>query len=178
MDRFSDEPFGVRDIQFDRPEILVEACAASEEINHVPGTRRFGSFRRLPLVVAVEAQHALEDGDVLPPAGYENEQRAALGITLPHDCRKIARGRDSAQDAGNFDVSREAGAVQAASRSSAPISTAASASLLRAPRIFSSVAECRVTRLTAANAFRCSAPASGGDRSRKTRSTGRASIAL
>ena len=43
---------------------------------------------------------------------------------------------------------------------------------------FRASAPCRVTRLTAASAFRCSAPASGGDRSRNTRSTGRPSIAL
>src|SRR5690348_13353663 len=178
MDRFSDEPFGVRDIQFNHPEIVVEACTTSEEINHVLGTRRFGGLRRLPSIVSAEGENALENGDVCPPAGHENEKRAAVGVALPHYCCEIARGGDAAQDAGDLDVRREPGVVQAASRSSAPISTAASASRLRAPRTFSSVAECRVTRLIAASAFRCSAPASGGERRRKTRSTGRPSIAL
>src|SRR5689334_7976247 len=178
MDRFSDEPFGVRDIQFNRPKIVVEACTTSEEINHVLGTRRFGGFRRLPLIAAGEAEHALENGDVPTAAGHENEQRAALGIALPHYCREISGCGGTAQNAGDLDVRREPSVAQAASRSSAPISTAASASRLRAPRIFSSVAEWRVMRLIAASAFRCSAPASGGERRRKTRSTGRPSIAL
>ena len=30
--RFSDEPFRLRDIQFDHPQILVEACPPREEI--------------------------------------------------------------------------------------------------------------------------------------------------
>src|SRR5205809_4896585 len=30
--RFSDEPFRVRDIQFDRPQILVEPCTLGDEL--------------------------------------------------------------------------------------------------------------------------------------------------
>src|SRR5438270_11677242 len=39
--RFSDEPFRLRDIQFDCPIILVEALALGEEIREFGGTRRF-----------------------------------------------------------------------------------------------------------------------------------------
>lgn len=38
--RFSDEPFGLRDIQFQRPVIFVEACTFGEEISNFGGTRR------------------------------------------------------------------------------------------------------------------------------------------
>jgi hypothetical protein len=106
MDRFSDEPFGVRDIQFNRPEIVVEACTAGEEINHVLGTWRFGGRRRAPLITTVEAQHAFQRGDVPAPAGDENEERPALGIALPHYCREIARRGNAPQYARDFDVGR------------------------------------------------------------------------
>ena len=106
-----------------------------------------------------------------PRLADEKQQRAALRVALSKDCRKIPGGGDAAQNARDLELSRQA-LGQAASRSSAPISTAASASRLRAPRIFSSVAAWRVTRLIAASAFRCSAPASGGESRRNTRSTG------
>src|SRR3954468_21027515 len=38
--RFSDEPFRVRDVQFDCPAILVEPCPPGEEIGDFRGTRR------------------------------------------------------------------------------------------------------------------------------------------
>lgn len=106
MDRFSDEPFGVRDIQFDCPKVVVEACTTSEEINHVLGTDRFGAPCRLPLITAVEAEHALEDGDVLPSAGHEDDQRAPLSIALPQDCGEIPRCCDAPQDAADLDMRR------------------------------------------------------------------------
>ena len=88
-----------------------------------------------------------------PTAGDQEEQRTAVRIALPYYCCETALGGGAPEDSGDFDVGREA-LAQAASRSSAPISTAASASRLRAPRIFSSVAAWRVARLIAASAFR------------------------
>ena len=55
---------GVRDIQFDCPQILVEACATREEIGNFGGTRRFGGSDALPAIAAVEVQNALQAGDV------------------------------------------------------------------------------------------------------------------
>ena len=75
-----------------------------------------------------------------PAFGYQEEQRAAVGIAFPEDRRKSALAFDAPQEAGDLDMRWEAVAAQAASRSSAPISTAASASRLRAPRKRSSVA--------------------------------------
>src|SRR6185369_2277194 len=176
--RFSDEPFGVRDIQFHSPQILVEPCPTGEEISNFRGTRRFGGTGGPPVVTPVEVEDALQAGDMPAPAGDEQQQGAALLVAAPHYCCETAVAGHSAKNAGDLDMCLQAVAAQVASRSSAPISTAASASRLRAPRKRSSVAPSRVTRLMAARAFRCSAPAFGGERSRKTRSTGRPSIAL
>src|SRR5438874_3070621 len=52
--RFSDEPFRLRDIQFDCPVILVEACALGEETRNFGGTRRFARPGRPPGVVSLE----------------------------------------------------------------------------------------------------------------------------
>src|SRR5947209_15006691 len=53
-DRFSDEPFRVRDVQFDRPAILVKSRALGEEIRYFCGTCRFGRAYSLPRVSAFE----------------------------------------------------------------------------------------------------------------------------
>ena len=54
MGRFSDESFRLCDIQFNRPQILVEAFSTSEEISDFDGTRRIGGSNRLPTVTPVE----------------------------------------------------------------------------------------------------------------------------
>ncbi len=72
--RFSDEPFGVRDIQFDCPKILVEPCPPREEIRDFQGTCRFGRSDTLPAIASVEVEHALEGGDVRAPAAEEQQQ--------------------------------------------------------------------------------------------------------
>jgi len=105
--RFSDEPFRLRDVQFDCPGILVEACALSEEIGNLPGIRRFGRSGALPAIIPVERQGALEDGDVTPPAGDDQKDRATIRVALPHDRREIAIRRRSAKDACNLDVGRQ-----------------------------------------------------------------------
>ena len=74
-----------------------------------------------------------------PAAGNEDQQRAAVRIALLENRGEIAGSGGAAKDARDFEPGGET-LAQAASRSSAPISTAASASRLRAPRIFSSVA--------------------------------------
>ena len=108
----------------------------------------------------------------------DQEQRSALLIAPLHYCRETALDLGAAQDSADLNVSREPVACQAASSSSAPINSAASASRLRAPRSRSRVAASRVTRLMAASAFKCSAPEPAGERRRKMRSTGAPSIAL
>src|SRR5206468_4671884 len=132
--------FGVRDIQFDRPQILVEPCAASEEVCNFCGTRRLGRSNALPGIGSVERQHALQHRLVNPAAADAQDQRAAFFVALSNYCRKAALDRDSAQNRADLDMGRETLAAQAASRSSAPISTAASASRLLAPRNLSNVA--------------------------------------
>jgi hypothetical protein len=169
--RFSDEPFRVRDVQFQSPRILVKTRTFGEEASNFDGTCGFGGPNSPPGVCPVERQNALEAREMQTAAADDEQQRTALGIALAEDSSEAAERLGSAQDPGGLDV-RGQPVAQAASRSSAPISTAARASRLRAPRSFSSVAAWRVTRLIAAKAFKCSAPASTGDRSKKTRSTG------
>jgi hypothetical protein len=86
-------------------------------------------------------------------ASDQQEQRTPVRVAFPHDRRETAIGGNVPENTGDLDVRREA-LAQAASRSSAPMSTAASASRLRAPRIFSRVTAWRVTRLIAASALR------------------------
>lgn len=177
MGRFSDESFRLCDIQFNCPQILVEAFSTSEEISNFDGTRRIGGSGSPPLVTPIEVQDPFQAGKMATSARDKQNECAALRIAFFHYCREISGSGDPPKNAVNLDMGRES-LAQAASLSSAPIRTAVSASRLRAPLIFSSVAALRVTRLIAASAFRCSAPASGGERRRKTRSTGRLSIAL
>ena len=75
----------------------------------------------------------------MPSAATDDQQeRASIRITLAEHRSEPAERLRAAKDAGRFDVRGKP--AQAASRSSAPISTAASASRLRAPRILSRVA--------------------------------------
>src|SRR5690348_2150792 len=55
--RFSDEPFRVRDIQFNCPTVLVEACPTREEIADIGGTRRFAGPNRPPAIVPAGPDH-------------------------------------------------------------------------------------------------------------------------
>ena len=124
------------------------------------------------------AQHPLEAGDMAAAA----ERSAGATLRDPHRpcCRTVAKPPSAStrrRSAADFELgvgSRllTSPAAQAASRSSAPISTAARASRLRAPRIFSSVGAVAGHAADRGQRLQMSAPASGGDRSRKTRSTG------
>src|SRR5206468_10275513 len=102
----SDEPFGVRDIQFDRPAILVEPCPAGEEISNFGGTCRFGRTDGPPCVAPVEVQNPLEAGDMAAAAGDEQQQRAALLVASLQYCGEIAACSHAAKDAGDLDVRR------------------------------------------------------------------------
>lgn len=152
--RFSDEPFGVRDIQFDHPRIFVEACTTSEKIRNFDGTRRLGWSDALPAVASVDVQNALKTSLVNASAADEKKERTPLLVPVFDYCCETTISEGAANESRGFDMGRKALGAQAASRSSAPISTAASASRDRAPRRRSRVAMSRVTRLIAASAFR------------------------
>jgi hypothetical protein len=152
--RFSDEPFGVRDVQFDRPRILVEPCATREEIPNVGGTRRVARSGELPAIAAVDVQNPFETGKMSAPAADQQEQRSAISVAPLQHRRKAAVASNSAQDRAGLDVRWKPLVAQAASNSSAPMSKAARASRLRAPRRRSRVPASRVTRLIDASAFR------------------------
>ena len=107
--RFSDEPFGVRDIQFDRPQILVESCPFGEEIRNFRGFGRFGRARPAPSIVAVEVENPLEAGEVPAARADQQEQRPALLVALAEDGREIAVGLGPAQDRRRLRDASEAG---------------------------------------------------------------------
>lgn len=102
--RFSDEPFGVRDIQFNRPEILVEPCTLSEELGNFDGTRRFGGPRPLPEVATLERKNALQAGKMRPFAGDQENNGAPLRVALPKHGPETATRLGSTQDPGNFEM--------------------------------------------------------------------------
>jgi hypothetical protein len=105
--RFSDEPFGVRDIQFDCPRIFVEPCSPREEIGNFGGTGRFGRADGLPAIGSVGGKHTLETSDVMAAATDQQKHRTALGVTAPDYCGEITGRGNSADDGPNLDVSRE-----------------------------------------------------------------------
>jgi hypothetical protein len=102
MDRFSDEPFGVRDIQFDCPQILVEACATADEIPDICGTRRFGGPSFDPAVASFGREYPFEASEMASTAADQDEERAALGLALANHRREISRGRSCAKDSRDF----------------------------------------------------------------------------
>ena len=110
--RFSDEPFRLRDIQFDCPRILVEACASREEIGDFRGTCRFGGSHGLPSIASVEVQDSLQASHVTAPAGDQKEDRTPFGIALLENGSEVSGGRSTPDDACDFDVRRKAAAQQ------------------------------------------------------------------
>ena len=88
--RFSDEPFGVRDIQFDRPRILVEPCPLGEEIADFHGTRRIGRAGRAASdSCRPRSEPAQGRPHDWPRLLTKRSMRAAVGVALPHYCGEI-----------------------------------------------------------------------------------------
>ena len=104
--RFSDEPFGVRDIYLDRPEILVEACATGEEIADFKGTGRIGRPNALPAIGSIEIENALQRGSVTAAFADQQQEGAAIFVALPYYCREISLSRRPSQDAGDLEMGR------------------------------------------------------------------------
>src|SRR4051794_3625301 len=104
MDRFSDEPFGLCDIQFDYPRIFVEPCPLGEESRDFYGTRRVRRADAPPFVVSVESKEPLENCDMLSAAADDKRQRSAVGIPFPDDGSEISRRLGAAQDSTDFQM--------------------------------------------------------------------------
>ena len=117
---------GVRDIQFDYPQIRVEPCPLCEEIRDFGGTRRFGGSGGLPAIAARRRPRM---------RSRQATWRPRLLITIrsrdPRSdrlCEGLSRSRlaacDPPEQPCHFELRREpavAHGAQAASRSSAPI---------------------------------------------------------
>ena len=115
--RFSDEPFGRRDIQFDYPGIRVEPSASREEIRDFDGTRRIGGPTSLPGIISVEGQDPFETGGVCTAARNDEEQRSALGIPFADHGREAAFGLDTPKHARRLDLCRQPAHRRTARRS-------------------------------------------------------------
>ena len=102
--RFSDEPFRVRDVQFDDPGILVEPCALSEEFVDFDGTGRFGGPRFTPAIRSVRAKDSFKAANVAASAGDNQQDRTAVGIAAFDDRCEVAGGGDSPNQARNFNL--------------------------------------------------------------------------
>ena len=140
------------------------------------GTCRFGG-RRPASDTLHRGRGGVQGGDVTAAAGHKQEQRTPLGVALPDHRAEVARSGRAPKDAGDFEVRREGARSGGVPLVGADQDRGEGIAATRAAHLLERAAW-RVTRLIAASAFRCSAPASGGESRRKTRSTGPPSIAL
>ena len=100
----SDEPFTIRDIQFNDPQIIVLRLAPIEVFGEFP--RRFGLLppRTGPAARAVRLGHPFIGAAIAAVVAHHHHDGAAIAITLGKNGGKAAGGLYLPQQRADFDV--------------------------------------------------------------------------
>ena len=109
-DRFSDESFWLRDVQFNQPRITVETAPARRPRCDFLRSRAGYRADPLPLVAAGRAKPTLEAGKMTPALGDDQDQRPAIGIAFGKDHPETPGGFGAAEQARRLDMRGQPGA--------------------------------------------------------------------
>lgn len=110
----SDEPFTIRDIQFDNPQIGVPAGPPGQLIVKFGFIFRILNGGAVPDPAALRVGHTLKKPRVCALFGQDDKDCPGFAFTFANHRRKAAGGLDRADQARHLEVGGQAGA-QAAS---------------------------------------------------------------
>lgn len=110
----SDEPFTIRDIQFDNPQVRVRAVAPRQVLVKIVLIFRVLSARAHPGAVTGRIRHTFEKARIAALFGQNDNNCPGVAFTFVKNGCKAAGGFDRADQARHFKVGGQSGA-QAAS---------------------------------------------------------------
>ena len=104
---YSDEPFTIRDIQFDNPQIRIAGAAAIQvfaEFKRIISDLRSGSG---PNAIALCIGNPFKQPRVCALFGQNDQDRPSIALAFVKDCGKSASGLNRADQARYFEVGGE-----------------------------------------------------------------------